>query len=1006
MRPLLRACVLAMLLGVIGPAVQASSLLSEAVVRKGIYNVLDHQPVKHAECKNYKPTGPIETTLCDYETVESVTEELYSNLSELVRLPFFKYFQVDLYRDCPFWNEYGSCMDPGCAITTVDESDVPEKWRSTTLSKLESSSIGKRHELPGCYYRDSDFCFLDDHTEGDYFDLSLVPERFTGYSGPGAHRIWRSIYEENCFGLSELNLMAGNSPAPVSLPDSMSEVFSGEGKGIDHSEHCLEKRVYYKIISGLHASISTHICLEYLNRTTGQWAPNLECFIERVASHPERLQYMYFNTVLLLRAVSRLGPYLSVYDYCSTGTHEDDQETLSRISKVVNIAQNVGRFDETVLFRGENANVLKEEFKTHFRNVSRIMDCVGCDKCRLWGKVQITGLATAMKILFELDEKALDPYSNANLLQRSEVVALMNTLYRFVESLTAVNQFRAMWSAMGPADSEDLIVKTEQHVVSKPRPSPHVGNEPVINVFEEAQLRLTSLLRVCKNGTMSCLDEQEQRRSKQLQDSFSGLTLRYPEKAAVRSESPLPDYETSEARQKLIAKEYSRYKGIDPRLWRAILYAFIIYVVLSLVIGLPIILVKKRQHDTSLDFPPPMWDGDPDFGTSMTISNSDTWLLGDTAKCEWDEVTVHSAPTCSAKVERTLDYSGSFYIRSNISTVASNTTYSNGQLTVNINPDTSASKLVFKVDVTASSEDLLHQTMACFDGSGNDKGLFVFVSTELKNTDFVTVNIQVLLPSTGPSTPLDNFITYLPWFSQNFGDLSSHLLVRNLIIEGAGYDVVAESVNASKISVRNSYASIVGAFHASATMSLDSVKGNINTNITLEHLPTAIGPTSLVLDTGDGAIDARVLLVAPQSRRLLPHPSPYLFVADVKTFNGPLRFQAANSNSTHSAPLQLTVQNTDGKTDVYLDKDYEGTYSAQSKLGKVTVIRPNLPSSMDPLAQKRPRLYISDQQSNNQVAGWVGWGKRPAYGLGVPQGQIKITTSLSPILLQLGSGTD
>ena len=56
----------------------------------------------------------------------------------------------------------------------------------------------------------------------------------------------------------------------------------------------------------------------------------------------------------------------------------------------------------------EHEQVLKEEFKAHFRNVTRIMDCVGCDKCRLWGKVQTTGIATALKILFELDEKALE----------------------------------------------------------------------------------------------------------------------------------------------------------------------------------------------------------------------------------------------------------------------------------------------------------------------------------------------------------------------------------------------------------------------------------------------------------------------------------------------------------------------------------------------------------------------------------------------------------------------
>jgi ERO1-like protein beta len=133
----------------------------------------------------------------------------------------------------------------------------------------------------------------------------------------------------------------------------------------------------------------------------------LQCFVNRVASHPERLQYIYFNTVLMLRAVARLGPYLSSYDYCTSGTHDEHTATVDAVHKVVDIAAATGRFDETVLFRGANAEVLKEEFKEHFRNVSRIMDCVGCDKCRLWGKVQTTGVATALKILFEMDEKAL-----------------------------------------------------------------------------------------------------------------------------------------------------------------------------------------------------------------------------------------------------------------------------------------------------------------------------------------------------------------------------------------------------------------------------------------------------------------------------------------------------------------------------------------------------------------------------------------------------------------------
>jgi ERO1-like protein beta len=76
--------------------------------------------------------------MCDYETVESVNEELYNQLHALVQTPFFKYFRVstyvlsqgyaalilckvDLYRDCPFWDENILCVNEDCRIITVDE---------------------------------------------------------------------------------------------------------------------------------------------------------------------------------------------------------------------------------------------------------------------------------------------------------------------------------------------------------------------------------------------------------------------------------------------------------------------------------------------------------------------------------------------------------------------------------------------------------------------------------------------------------------------------------------------------------------------------------------------------------------------------------------------------------------------------------------------------------------------------------------------------------------------
>ncbi len=75
-----------------------------------------------------------------------------------------------------------------------------------------------------------DFCLLDHEGEsGAYVDLIENPERFTGYSGPAANRIWESIYEENCF-----------SSGPISnkmLPSTS-------------WQQCVERKTFYRAISG------------------------------------------------------------------------------------------------------------------------------------------------------------------------------------------------------------------------------------------------------------------------------------------------------------------------------------------------------------------------------------------------------------------------------------------------------------------------------------------------------------------------------------------------------------------------------------------------------------------------------------------------------------------------------------------------------------------------------------------------------------------------------------
>ncbi|CAN0331265.1 unnamed protein product, partial [Ectocarpus fasciculatus] len=79
---------------------------------------------------------------------------------------------------------------------------------------------------------------------------------------------------------------------------------------------------------------------------------------------------------------------------------------------------------------------LKQEFMHKFHNISRIMDCVGCEKCKLWGKLETLGLGTALKImLFSSD---VEGEQDLKSLSRNELIALVNTAAQLAKSVGSV----------------------------------------------------------------------------------------------------------------------------------------------------------------------------------------------------------------------------------------------------------------------------------------------------------------------------------------------------------------------------------------------------------------------------------------------------------------------------------------------------------------------------------------------------------------------------------------
>ncbi|CAN6286930.1 unnamed protein product [Urochloa humidicola] len=374
-----------------------------------------------------KYTGMVEDCCCDYETVDSINDEvLHPILQDLVKLPFFRYFKVKLWCDCPFWPDDGMCRLRDCSVCECPENEFPEPFKKPYSGLSPDSMIcqeGKPQAavdktldskvFKGWVETDNPWTSDDetDNNEMTYVNLQLNPERYTGYTGDSARRIWDSIYKENC-------------------PKYPSQ------------ELCHEKKVLYKLISGLHSSISVHIAYDYLlDESTNSWGQNLPLLYDRVLKYPERVQNLYFTYLFVLRAVTKAADYLEQAEY-NTGNPEDDLKTQSLVKQLLYHPKLRSAcpkpFDEAKLWQGENGPELKQEIQKQFRNISAIMDCVGCEKCRLWGKLQVLGLGTALKILFSIDG---DNHLNQPLqLQRNEVIALFNLLNRLSESVKFVHE--------------------------------------------------------------------------------------------------------------------------------------------------------------------------------------------------------------------------------------------------------------------------------------------------------------------------------------------------------------------------------------------------------------------------------------------------------------------------------------------------------------------------------------------------------------------------------------
>eukprot|EP01116_Phalansterium_solitarium_P023094 TRINITY_DN7913_c0_g2_i1.p1 TRINITY_DN7913_c0_g2~~TRINITY_DN7913_c0_g2_i1.p1 ORF type:complete len:455 (+),score=153.03 TRINITY_DN7913_c0_g2_i1:130-1494(+) len=357
--------------------------------------------------QQFGPSSIVDDCCCPVNKLERANSaEVKPLLDEIVSRRFFQYFKLDLFTDCAFWPTDCVCGSEGCAIGECGDDEIPRFWDQQKTDKVD---VALPKNFVGWSDEEADMWLTPaSHAEQmSYVNLVKYPERNTGYDKEG-RIVWEAIYNENCF---------------TGAMDSM----------------CLEERVFYRLVSGLHASINTHVYRFFEGNSTNgeQWQPtphSIRLFERNILAYPERIKNLYFAYLFLLRAVHKIAPVLEQYDY-NTGRPADDHETRELMRRLLRVDLLCSpNFDESVLFTdpvmGEQ---LREQFRVKFHNISLIMNCVTCEKCKVWAKVQTLAIGTALKILLAADINWVFLH-----LQRNEIIALVNTLRQFATSIDAV----------------------------------------------------------------------------------------------------------------------------------------------------------------------------------------------------------------------------------------------------------------------------------------------------------------------------------------------------------------------------------------------------------------------------------------------------------------------------------------------------------------------------------------------------------------------------------------
>ncbi|KAI0780066.1 hypothetical protein C8Q74DRAFT_1367850 [Fomes fomentarius] len=464
-------------------------------------------------------------------------------------------------------------------------------------------------------------------------------------------------------------------------------------------------------------------------------------------------------------------------------------------------------------------------------------------------------------------------------------------------------------------------------------------------------------------------DQQSPKLVTEASSSFHPITR-------VQTPTPsLPDYEASQAQlrptsqflqlhiepQDRLRPTTQSYSDINDKRTRRrrcrkwTLYVLTTYFLLSVVIGIPIIVVKMK-HKSILRTANPFssWeDNAPIPPKSITLGDAPLRISAAKSCNSWNVKDRPDGSMFLSELEYRIPVNGSVFLNTNI-TYASNTTYLNqfaGSLLVAVNDDATIPDGVVHVTMHHSTPALGNATHVCLMEAHDGDGLYLFAPKTLGITDALIFNITLLLPRNNSSPRnIPQLLCHLPHFQHTYNQLDPDITFGSVIFGGAMSQVYVESLQAVSAVVKASSAEIRGTFRVTQQLTLETVSAPINVDAHLYNYGYPTGPTFMRLTTGNSILNANVTLYLPQSQDndngsdsdddddKSYHPPGPQFYNYVETFNGPLNLAVTHDADSPTANMRLRATNNLGHTRVSLDSRYAGTFDVSTMFAQADVL--------------------------------------------------------------------